>query len=133
MRELAHDRWGRKQPGRLRRALGLYRPTWHDRHPLPAGWRPRTRIDCYGREVEPWHYVIIDAHRYAHDGGEWWLPVGFDPDQAAFEVLDYWLAHTAPEYLEPHEVPGLRCCARRAGYDGDRVGVAYAAEQALTR
>jgi hypothetical protein len=126
-----NESWGRPRR-RLREALGLGRPTWHDRHPLPKGWRPRTKIDPYGREVEPWGWVISDPTGYAIDGGEWWLPVGYDPDQAAYEILNHWLDLSAPEIMEPHELPGLRCSARRAAYDGDRVGVAFAAEQALT-
>jgi hypothetical protein len=130
-RELDRSQWGRKPRGRLKRALGLGE-TWHDRHPLPEGWRPRTRIDCYGREVEPWSFMILDAHGYPHDGGEWWLPVGYDPDQVAYEVLTFWLDHTAPEYLEPHELPGLRCCVRHAAHSGQYMGVAFAQEQALS-
>lgn len=108
------------------------RLTWHDRHPLPAGWRPRTRIDRAGREVEPWGWLICDPRGHAHDGGEWWLPVGRDPDQAAHEILEHWLS-TGAGYLDPWELPGLRCSARRAGLERPRVGVAFAAEQSLTR
>jgi hypothetical protein len=109
------------------------KPTWHERHPLPPGWRPRTRIDPYGREVEPWTYLISDAHGYPVDGGEWWMPVGYDPDVAAYEILNRWLRVSAPEMaLERWEVAGLRCSVRHAAYAADRVGVAFAAEQALT-
>lgn len=108
------------------------RPSWQELHPLPAGWRPRTRIDTRGREVEPWGYLIADVHTEAIDGGEWWLPVGYDPDQAAYEILTRWLERSAPGLLAPWEVPGVRCAARPNAYPGDRVGVAYAAEQVLT-
>jgi hypothetical protein len=130
-REIDRSRWGRKQPGRIRRALGLYRETWHDRHPLPAGWRPRTRIDCYGREVEPWSWIASDPYGSAYDAGEWWLPVGYDPDQAAWEILQHWLTFST-EGLEPHELPGMRISARRAAWDGGRVGIAHASEAALS-
>lgn len=124
------DTRGRHTP-LWRRMLGIgRRSTWHDRHPLPDGWRPRTRIDAAGREVEPWGWMIADAHGSAYDGGEWWLPVGLDPDQAAHEVLEHWLA-AGRTHLDPWELPGIRALARRAGYDGARVGVAYAAEQAV--
>lgn len=109
------------------------RPSWQELHPLPTGWRPRTRIDVAGREVEPWGYLVTDATGYPLDGGELWLPLHRDHDQAAWELLDWWLRVCAPEMgLSRREIGGLRLAARPAAYPGDRVGVAYAHEQALT-
>lgn len=112
--------------------MGLFRRklTWHERHPLPAGWRPRTRVDLAGREVEPWTYAVADAYGEVLDGGEIWLPTRLDPDAAAWETLGWWLR--TQEFLEPHEVPGVRVAVRPAAYAGDRVGVAFAEEQELT-
>jgi hypothetical protein len=113
--------------------MGLFRrkPTWHERHPLPEGWRPRTRVDVTGRQVEPWVYLVTDAYGYALDGGEHWLPVRLDPDAAAYEILTWWLEGESSIFLEPHELPGLRVAVRPAAYAGSRVGVAFAVEQAL--
>ena len=106
--------------------LGLARPSWHDRHPLPEGWRPRTRVDVAGREVEPWQWVASVAGD-GYDGGEWWLPVGFDPDEAAHHILSRWLP--AQDGLEVWELARVRVAARKSiRYDTGRVGVAYAAE-----
>lgn len=108
------------------------KPTWHERHPLPPGWRPRTRIDVAGRETEPWQYLVSDAHSYALDGGEIWLPTRLDPDEAAWTALQWWIASCAPEFLEPHEVPGVRLSVRPGAYVSNRAGIAYADEAALT-
>lgn len=120
-----------KQQGRhvslWRRVLRVDpRPTWHDRHPLPEGWRPRTRIDELGRVVEPWAYsVLVGGDLF--DGGEWWLPVGLDPDQAAWTVLEYWMATTAPECgLTGRDLARLRVAATRAAVNGTVFGMAYA-------
>lgn len=123
-----NDSWGRPRR-RIRRMLGLARPSWHDRHPLPEGWRPRTRIDVAGREVEPWQWLAsLGGQEY--DGGEWWLMVGLDPDEAAHLILGRWLSDRAG-YLEPWELAGIQMQVRKSiRYDTQRVGVAYAAEQA---
>lgn len=129
---MADDTRGRPRR-RVARLLRLHRPTWHDLHPLPAGWRPRTRVDVAGRVVEPWQWLVTDRTGYSYDGGEWWLPQGFDPDMAAHEVMTRWLGQNVC-YLHRWEVAGLRCQARLSvRFDGGRVGVAYAQEQALTR
>lgn len=99
---------------------------WYERHPLPADWRARTRIDVSGVEVEPWLFLVLDRRGWEYDAGERWLATGYDPDHAAYEILDRWLGTKAPGGDR-----GLRCVARRAGSDGDRVGVAYEPEQAI--
>jgi hypothetical protein len=108
------------------------KPTWQERHPRPPGWRPRTRIDERGRMVEPWGFLISDPHGHPLDGGERWLPMGRDPDQAAWEILQLWLTDSAPEFLSPWELPGVVCAARHNAYPSNRVGMAYAKEQMIT-
>lgn len=121
----ARESWGRHRP-LWRRALGIRaRRTWHDEHPLPEGWRPRTKVDVLGREVEPWVWMITDALG-EYDGGESWLPVGHDPDQAAWDLLQGWLARQRGLTTEHRRQ--IRMVARRAGYDGSGVGVADAME-----
>lgn len=106
-----------------RRITGRPAPgqSYTERHPLPPGWRPRTRIDVAGRLTEPWLYLIADAHG-EYDGGELWLPVGMDGDMAAWEILQRWLSET------PLGVPHRRsvfCAARPYGHSR-WAGVAYA-------
>lgn len=122
------DYYGRHTP-LWRRALGLQpRPTWQDRHPLPRGWRPRTRIDDLGREVEPWGYGVW-LGRDSIDGGEWWMPTRTEPDEAAFTVLERWLATTGAEMgLSRRELMELRVAARLNAPGPAVYGVAYAHE-----
>ena len=85
-----------------------------------------------GRLVEPWQWIVSDAHNEPLDAGEQWLPHRFDPDAAAYEILSWWLTVGAPEMqLAPHEIAGLRCSARPGAYVSDRVGVAFAVEAVL--
>ena len=120
-----------------RRALGLpRRETWQDRHPLPGGWRPRTRIDDLGREVEPWGYGVW-VGREDFDGGEWWLPTRTSPDEAAYLILERWLSTTGVDAeLDERELRGLRVAARLYAPGPPVYGLAYAREliqTALTR
>ena len=115
-----------------RRLLGVRRSrTWHDDHPLPAGWRPRTRVTVAGVQVEPWVWLAADAVGFELDGGERWLPMGRDPDEAAYEILDGWIDSGGAGFLEDHELAGVRVIARHA-HVGSRVGVAYAGEAAIS-
>jgi hypothetical protein len=115
-----------------RRVFGMPpKKTWHDRHPLPGGWRPRVKVDTVGREVEPWGFMIYDRVGGGDwDAGERWLPVGRAPDEAAYEILDMWLVREG-RHLPVYERVVLACTARRYGHDGGRVGIAYGADQAI--
>lgn len=99
---------------------------WFERHPLPAGYSARTRVDMAGRECEPWLFLIVDGRGGDFDAGERWLPVRYDADEAAYRLLEVFLAERAD--LPWPVAAGLRCIARRSTYAGARLGMAYAAE-----
>lgn len=79
-REFARLMWARVRPV----------DDWHSRHPLPTGFRARTRVTTLGRVVEPWSFVVLDDRSRPVDGGERWLDQGHEADQAAWQIARWW-------------------------------------------
>lgn len=87
---VAQVRHGKR--GWLRTLWRSLRPvdTWHERHPLPSGFRARTRVTASGVLVEPWTFLVIDDTRRPVDAGERWLPQRAESDQAAWQIAQWW-------------------------------------------